>query len=122
MVQHYALSGILVDGFSNVLAWLTLAILVFEAFAFVDVLIRRSDAFPAVDKQTKPFWMIVLGLAVAVSIVPVGGFLSGILSLLGLVAAIVYVVDVRPRVRAITPSRKNKNKKDNTHMGPYGPW
>jgi len=120
MVQQYALSGILINGFSNVLSWLTLAVLVFEVFAFVDALFRRTDAFPAVDKQTKPFWMIILGLAVAVSIIPIGGFLSSMLVLLGLVAAIVYVVDVRPRVRAVTPSRKNK--KDNSHMGPYRPW
>jgi hypothetical protein len=120
MFQQYALSGILVDGFSSVLSWITLAVLLFEVFAFVDSLFRRADAFPAVDKQTKPFWMIILGLAVAVSIVPIGGFLSSMLVLLGLVAAIVYMVDVRPRVRAITPSRKNK--KDDSHMGPYGPW
>jgi Protein of unknown function (DUF2516) len=120
MFQHYALNGILIDGFSNVLNWITLAVLLFEVFAFVDVLFRRSDAFPAVDKQTKPFWMIILGLAVAVSLVPLGSFLGSMLILLGLVAAIVYVVDVRPRVRAITPSRRNK--KDNTHQGPYGPW
>jgi len=120
MVQHYALSGVLVNGFSNVLSWITLAVLLFEVFAFVDVLFRRADAFPAVDKQTKPFWMIILGLAVAVSLVPLGSFLGSILVLLGLVASIVYVVDVRPRVRAITPSRRNK--KDNTHQGPYGPW
>ena len=120
MFQQYALNGILINGFSNVLNWITLAVLVFEVFAFIDVLFRRTDAFPAVDKQTKPFWMIILGLAVAVSIVPLGSFLGSMLILLGLVATIVYVVDVRPRVRAITPSRKNK--KDNTHQGPYGPW
>ena len=120
MVQHYALSGVLVNGFSNVLSWLTFVVLLFEVFAFVDVLFRRTDAFPAVDKQTKPFWMIILGLAVVVSLVPIGGILSSMLILAGLVAAIVYMVDVRPRVRAITPSRRNK--KDNTHQGPYGPW
>ena len=121
MVQHYAVSGILIDGFNNVLAWLTLAVLLFEAFAFIDALIRRSDAFPAVDKQTKPFWLIILGLAVLVSVIPIGGFLSTMLVLAGLVATIVYMVDVRPRVRAITPPRKGKNGKNN-HMGPYGPW
>jgi hypothetical protein len=121
MVQHYAVSGILVDGFNNVLSYLTLVVLLFEVVAFVDALIRRKDAFPAVDKQTKPFWLIILGIAVAVSIIPIGGFLSTMLVLAGLVAAIVYMVDVRPRVRAITPPRRGKNGKNN-HMGPYGPW
>lgn len=118
--MQLAASGILVDGFSSVLSWLMIALLVFKVFAFVDAAIRREDAYRAVDKQTKPFWLIILGLVVAVSFVPVGGLF---LNLIGLIAAIVYVVDVRPKVRAVTPPRGGRNKKDDrNHMGPYGPW
>ena len=125
-MHHYlAVSGVLVDGFSSVLGWLSIAIVLFELFAFVDACFRRGDAFPAVDKQTKPFWLIVLGLSVAVTLVPLG-FLSFMLALAGLVAAIVYTVDVRPRVRAISPQRRGRlkggKKDDRNHMGPYGPW
>ncbi|MCG6500599.1 DUF2516 family protein, partial [Kitasatospora sp. A2-31] len=35
-----------------------------------------------------------------------------------LVAAIVYMVDVRPAIRALT-SRGGRNDRN---MGPYGPW
>ncbi len=122
MYQQLAVSGILVDGFSNVVSWLMIAVLLFEAFTFVDVIFRRADAFVAADKQTKPFWLIILGLAVVVSLIPLG-LLSTMLELAGLVAAMVYMVDVRPRIRAITPARKGKGKQgDRNHMGPYGPW
>ncbi|MEY9839122.1 DUF2516 family protein [Streptomyces sp. 846.5] len=119
--------GILVDWFSNVLGWLMLALLVFKVFVFIDAAFRREDAYRAVDKQTKPFWLIVLGLAVAVSVFAVPG-LGQMLSLIGLVAAIVYMVDVRPRIRAISPQRRGKGrlgggkKDDRSNMGPYGPW
>ncbi len=130
--MHYhqlAVSGVLVDGFDNVLGWLSIAIVLFELFAFLDACFRRGDAFPAVDKQTKPFWLIVLALSVAVTLIPIGMF-SFMLALAGLVAAIVYMVDVRPRVRAITPQRrggfkgrlKGGKKDGRNHTGPYGPW
>ena len=72
MVEQLA-GGILVDWFSNVLGWLMLALLAFKVFVFIDAAFRREDAYRAVDKQTKPFWLIVLGLAVAVSIFSVPG-------------------------------------------------
>lgn len=126
MVEQLA-GGILVDWFSNVLGWLMLALLAFKVFVFIDAAFRREDAYRAVDKQTKPFWLIVLGLAVAVSIFSVPG-LGQMLSLIGLVAAIVYMVDVRPRIRAIAPQRRGGKgrlggkKDDRSNMGPYGPW
>jgi formate-dependent nitrite reductase membrane component NrfD len=125
MIERLAASGILVQGFSSVLEWLLIALLVFKVFVLFDAAIRREDAYRAVDKQTKPFWLIVLGLGVAVSFLPVP-MMGQMLQLLGLVAAIVYMVDVRPKVRAITPPRGGKRlgrkKNDRNHTGPYGPW
>ncbi|NED80413.1 DUF2516 family protein, partial [Streptomyces sp. SID11233] len=68
----------------------------FCAFAFFDSLFRREDAFRAADKKTKPFWAIILGLALAVALI--FGFMS-FLPIIGLIAAIVYVVDVRPALK-----------------------
>jgi hypothetical protein len=133
MVERLAASGILMDGFSSVLSWLMLALLVFKVAVFIDAACRRGAAFPAVDKQTKPFWLVVLGFGAIVSFLPIP-LLGQMLSLVGLVAAIVYLVDVRPRVKAITPQRtgrlggfgklgRPKPKKDErNNMGPYGPW
>ena len=133
MVERLAASGILMDGFSSVLGWLSLALVVFKVAVFIDAAFRRGDAFQAVDKQTKPFWLVVLGFGAIVGFLPIP-LLGQMLSLIGLVAAIVYLVDVRPRVKAIAPQRtgwlggfgklgRPKPKKDErNHMGPYGPW
>jgi hypothetical protein len=137
MVDNLAASGVLMDGFSSVLTWLSLALLVFKVGVFIDAAFRRGDAYQAVDKQTKTFWLVVLGFAVLVGFLPLP-LLGQMLSLIGLVAAIVYLVDVRPRLKAITPQRagrfgglggrgrlggRPKAKKDErNHMGPYGPW
>jgi asparagine N-glycosylation enzyme membrane subunit Stt3 len=79
---------------------LTLALFVFQAWAFIDAVSRRPDAFVAADKLTKPAWLIILGLALAAHML-IWNPLS-FLNLIGAVAAIVYVVDARPAMRALT--------------------
>jgi asparagine N-glycosylation enzyme membrane subunit Stt3 len=79
---------------------LTLVLFVFQAWAFIDAVARRPDAFVAADKLTKPAWLIILGLAVAAHML-IWNPLS-FLNLIGAVAAIVYVVDARPAMRALT--------------------
>ncbi|MER5974017.1 MULTISPECIES: DUF2516 family protein [unclassified Streptomyces] len=107
----------LVQGFHDLLSWLYLAILLFTVFAFGDAAFRREDAFRAADKQTKPFWLIILGLAVVVNLIPAGLFF---LVIIGLIAAIVYMVDVRPAVRRVTGPRKGR--RGSSSDGPYGPY
>jgi hypothetical protein len=88
-----------------------LAILVIVVWAFVDTCTRPQQAFPAAGKQTKQIWLAITGAALVFGLL---GF--GFLGLAALVAAIVYLVDVRPRVREIPRGGGP------THMGPYGPW
>jgi hypothetical protein len=88
---------------------ISLAFFAVKIWALVDCLMRPERAFAVAGKRTKTFWTVVTALAL------VSGFL-GFLSIVGLVAAIVYLVDVRPRVREI-PRGGNAS-----HMGPYGPW
>lgn len=78
----------------------TMVLFVFQAWAFLDAAARRPDAFVAADKLTKPAWLIILGLAVVAHML-IWNPLS-FLNLIGAVASIVYVVDVRPAVRALT--------------------
>ncbi len=80
------------------------ACLALGAVALVDAAIRRADAYPAADRQTKPIWLGILGGGLLAQIVfPVlsGGLLS-ILGGAGIVAAIVYLVDVRRRLIEVT--------------------
>ena len=72
----------------------------FQAWAFLDATFRRPDAFVAADKLTKPAWMIILGIALVAHLLiwnPVS-----FLNLIGAVAAIVYIVDARPAMQALT--------------------
>ena len=106
--------------FSGVQSTLVLGMLVIalgiKGWALFDAFRRRTDAFPAAGKLTKPIWLGILGFTLAVQVVILNPL--SILNLLGAVAAIVYLVDVRPAVSSLEGGRGSGG----THMGPYGPW
>jgi hypothetical protein len=82
------------------------AMFVLAGWAFVDALFRPSANFVAAGKLTKPAWAGITGLAALVefSMTPFALFgvpFAGFLWLPGIVAAIVYLVDVRPAVRGL---------------------
>jgi hypothetical protein len=100
----------------NLFFWvLLLAAFVVETWAFVDAIIRPSAAFPAAGKQTKPIWLIILGVAFVIGIGGAVGYLAllTIFPIVAFVAASIYLVDVRPKVRSL---------KQGARQGPYGPW
>lgn len=97
---------------------LLVAAFVCEAWAFVDAVRRPTAAFPAADKQTKPLWLIILGVSTAVGLAyaVLGAGIAGLTSILPIaafVAAAVYLTDVRPKVSQF---------RGGTSSGPYGPW
>ncbi|MGW3468305.1 DUF2516 family protein [Saccharopolyspora sp. NPDC000995] len=69
-------------------------------FAFVHAALQRADAFTAVDKLNKLAWMGITGAAALVLIFSVQGPYT-IIWIAGLVASLVYIVDVRPKVKEI---------------------
>ena len=73
-------------------------------WALIDAAIRKSEAYPAVDRQTKPVWLAILagGLIAQWAFPALGGSLLGVLGMAGIVAAIVYLVDVRKKLIEIT--------------------
>ena len=85
-----------------------------EVYALVDCVRRRSDAFVAAGKRTKPFWLLVTGVAELLGVVAVGGF-PGLLAIIAIVAAGVYLADVKPALDQVM-GRGSGNQ------GPYGPW
>ncbi len=97
---------------------ISIAAFVFEAFALVDALRRPASAFVAAGKQTKPIWLIILGVSTIVGLgyaFYVGGpSATSILPVAAFVAAAIYLVDVRPKVREF--------KTGSSRSGPYGPW
>ena len=85
---------------SAILTAVTLVIFAVQAFAFIDAVSHRPEAYPAADKLTKPAWLIILGVALAAHMIiwnPIS-----FLNIIGTIAALVYVLDVRPALRALT--------------------
>ncbi|MFJ5264217.1 DUF2516 family protein [Streptomyces sp. NPDC088387] len=108
------------QGFSSFLSLLNLALTVFSAFALFDAATRREDAYRAASKQSKPFWLIILGIALVVNLI--FGILS-FLPVLGLIATIVYMVDVRPAIRSLPGGgRSRRTGGGSSSDGPYGPY
>lgn len=86
-----------------------------ESWAFIDAIIRPTRAFVAAGKQTKQIWLLILGVAFVLGLYAAAyGGVTGMLSVLAFVAAAVYLVDVRPKVREI--------RSGSSSNGPYGPW
>ena len=98
---------------------LGLAAFAAEVFALVDAVRHRPDAFVAAGKRTKQFWSIILGVAVLLGFVSVGSSLLFSIGLIAVVAAGIYLADVRPALRQVS-GRGGGNGPQ--HMGPYGPW
>ncbi|OXM74203.1 MULTISPECIES: DUF2516 family protein [Amycolatopsis] len=75
--------------------------------AFVHALLQRSDAYQAADRKTKPIWLAITGAGtVAMGLFGFGG--AGTLFwLAGIVAVLVYLVDVRPRLIEVQRGGKN---------------
>ena len=73
-------------------------------WALIDAAIRKTEAYPAIDRQTKPVWLAILagGLIAQWAFPALGGSLLGVLGMAGIVAAIVYLVDVRKKLIEIT--------------------
>ena len=82
--------------------------------AFVDAVRTDAQAFPYAGKRTKGLWLAITGVALAVNIVVTNPL--SFLNLIGVVGALVYLVDVRPAVKQYRAGGSQQN------MGPYGPW
>ncbi|MFJ1974261.1 DUF2516 family protein [Streptomyces sp. NPDC087903] len=107
------------QGFAGFMWLLSVAMILFSGFALLDAAVRREDGYRAADKQTKPFWLIILGIAFVVSLIfPILSFLP----IIGLVASIVYMVDVRPALRGLPGGGRSRRGGGSSSDGPYGPY
>jgi hypothetical protein len=100
------MTNLILAPYNGLLALISIAILVIKLVALIDAAVRPSPAYPAAEKQTKVFWLVILALAVVLN--------GAILTIAGLIAAIVYLVDVRPAIRAV--QGRGKRRPD-----PWGP-
>lgn len=117
VVVAYARSVLEVFGsFQSIVFWvLAIGSLALKGFALFDALRVKEEAFSLAGKLTKTIWLVILGLCLAVNVVILNPL--SFLNLIGVVGAAVYLVDVRPAVKATGGGGSR-----GTHMGPYGPW
>ncbi|MEU6540629.1 DUF2516 family protein [Streptomyces sp. NPDC047000] len=120
------MGNMLMLGFTGFLGLLKIVLMGLAAFGLFDAAFRREDAFRAAGKQNKVFWLVILAIALVVS------YLFSILSILpiaGVIASIVYIVDVRPAVRQISGGGGGgrggwgrRRGGGSSSDGPYGPY
>lgn len=84
----------LTDPSAVLLFLLGLGLLALKVWALIDAIRRPAEAFVAAGKQTKIIWVAILTVVVLLG----GTSVLSIFALAGTVAAIVYLVDVRPAV------------------------
>ncbi|MGI5284348.1 DUF2516 family protein [Nonomuraea polychroma] len=118
----------LINGVFNLL-FLVLAAIIFgmSVYAIVHALRVPANAFISAGKLKKELWLLILGLATLFSgagawsyfttflLIGSARFMGiglGLFSILAVIAATVYIVDVKPAVKGM--GRGNS--------GPYGPW
>jgi uncharacterized YccA/Bax inhibitor family protein len=74
-----------------------LVMLAVKIFAFVNALTFSAESYVAAGKLTKPAWSIILGLGVVLQLL----LLGSLLNLAFTIAAIVFLVDVRPALAGL---------------------
>ncbi|MCX4455068.1 DUF2516 family protein [Streptomyces sp. NBC_01340] len=107
----------LMTAFGGFMSLIFLAMLVLAVVALVMAAVAREDAYRAADKQNKMFWLIILGITVAVNLLVPIIFLQ----IAGLVATIVFFVDVRPALRQVSGGGRGR-RGGSSSDGPYGPY
>lgn len=83
-----------------------------EVFALVEAIRTPAQAFTNAGKLSRQAWLAIVGVATAVGFLalPFPGFISpmNFLAIIAAVAAIIFVVDVRP---AVAPYRRRPPRK-----------
>ncbi|MGH3736491.1 MAG: DUF2516 family protein [Micromonosporaceae bacterium] len=88
-------AGPIVDGINLLIFIFAVAI---EVVAFVHCLLQRAESFKAVDTLPKGLWLALTGGAAVLSVAVLSSPI-GILGLIGIIAASIYLLDVRPAIR-----------------------
>jgi hypothetical protein len=71
--------------------------LIIEAFAFINCLTQRSDAFGAIGTLSKGLWLALTGASLLVTVL--SQYALGLLGFIAITIAAVYLLDVRPALR-----------------------
>ena len=86
----------------TILGYIELAVILVavavKAFAFINALLWPAATYTAANKLTKPAWLAILGLGFAAQLLLIQASPINPIHLIASIAAIVFLVDVRPAV------------------------
>jgi hypothetical protein len=90
-----------VVGYINLLVFLVS--LVLQAVALIHCLTQRGAGFQALGTLPKGAWAAIIGVCLALTVLTLGRLL--IISMIGVAAALIYLLDVRPGLKDLTDGK-----------------
>jgi 4-amino-4-deoxy-L-arabinose transferase-like glycosyltransferase len=92
--------------FEHVVIYLNFAVLLFslavQAVALVHCLTQRGAGFQAIGTLPKGAWAGIMGVCLALTLLTRGML---IISMIGIAAALVYMLDIRPGLKDLTDGK-----------------
>ncbi|RZU50496.1 uncharacterized protein DUF2516 [Krasilnikovia cinnamomea] len=77
--------------------------LIVQAVALVHCITQRGDGFPAIGTLPKGAWVAILAVSLVLTYLISGPI--GIFGLIGIAAALIYLLDVRPGLRDLSDGK-----------------
>ena len=88
----------------RVIAWvLFVPSVIIQAVALVHCLTRRGDGFHAIGTLPKGVWVAIMAICLLITVF--GRSATGIFALIGVAAAAIYLLDVRPGLRDLSDGK-----------------
>jgi hypothetical protein len=91
------------DVYSYINLLLMIFSLVVQAVALIHCLTQRGDGFQAIGTLPKGAWAAILGVCIVLTLLLSGPI--GIFSLIGIAAAMIYLLDVRPGLKDLSDGK-----------------
>ena len=93
--------------YGYVVSYLNLLVLILslivQAVALIHCLTQRGDGFQAIGTLPKGAWAAILAVCIVLTLLVSGAI--GIFSLIGIGAALIYLLDVRPGLKDLTDGK-----------------
>src|SRR3954454_3329326 len=93
--------------YDDVVAYLNLLVLIFsliiQAVALIHCLTQRGDGFQAIGTLPKGAWAAILAVCIVLTLLAGGPF--RIFGLIGIAAALIYLLDVRPGLKDLSDGK-----------------
>jgi len=93
--------------YDDVVVYLNLLVLIFsliiQAVALIHCLTQRGDGFQAIGTLPKGAWAAILAVSIVLTLLV--GSAIGIFGLIGIAAALIYLLDVRPGLKDLSDGK-----------------